>query len=108
MSTLDDFIETSGDEAKELIKSNLLNLIQGAKSDSESVAKETGQKIESWLILKVNGDIDSDELEALLNSRRRSVRQFLNSQEIAVRSRVEKVTVGLIDLVLNKALDTIL
>jgi len=108
MSTLSDLIETTGDEAKELVKTNLLELIQGAKSEAEAVVKETGEKIEKWLVLKVSGEIDSDELEALLNARRRTVRQFLNSQEIAARARLEKVTIGLIDLVLNKALDAIL
>ncbi len=108
MSTLDELIQTTGDEAKELIKTNLLELIQGAKSESENVAKETGEKIEKWLALKIKEEIDSDELEALLNARRRNVRQFLNTVEIAARARLEKVTIGLIDLVLNKALDVIL
>jgi len=108
MSTLSDLIETTGDEAKELIKTNLLELIKGAKSEAESVAKETGEKIEKWLVLKIKDEIDSDELTTLLNARRRTVRQFLNSQEIAVKARLEKVTIGLIDLVLNKALDAIL
>ncbi|MEH6473587.1 MAG: hypothetical protein V7752_20375 [Halopseudomonas sp.] len=108
MSTLSDLIDTTGDDAKELIKSNLLDLIKGAKSETKSVVKETGDKIEKWLELKIKGEIDSDELEALLNARRRTVRQFLNSQEISARARLEKVTIGLIDLVLNKALDVIL
>lgn len=108
MSNLDELIKTSGDEAKELIKTNLLDLIQGAKSESETVAKETGEKIEKWLVLKVNGEIDSDELEALLNSRRRAVEQFLVTQEITARARLEKVTIGLIDLISNKAIDVIL
>ena len=108
MSTLSELIETTSDDAKELIKTNLLELIQGAKSEADSVAKETGEKIEKWLLLKIRGEIDSDELEALLNARRRTVRQFLNSQEIAARARLEKVTIGLIDLVLHKALGAIL
>lgn len=108
MSTLNNLIGTSGDEAKELIKTNLLELIQGAKSEAETVAKETGEKIEKWLVLKVKRELDSDELEALLNARRRTVRQFLNTQEIGARARLEKVTIGLIDLVLNKALEAIL
>ena len=108
MPTLNELIDTSGDEAKALIKSNLLELIQGAKSESETVIKETGEKIEKWLKLKIDGEIDADELEALLNTRRRVVRQFLNSQEISARARLEKLSLGLIDLVLNKALDTLL
>ena len=108
MSTLSELIDTAGDEGKELIKTNLLELIQGAKSEAKTVVKETGDKIEKWLELKIKGELDSDELEALLNARRRTVRQFLNSQEIATRARLEKITIGLIDLILNKALDTIL
>ena len=108
MPTLNELIDTSGDEAKALIKSNLLELIQGAKSESETVIKETGEKIEKWLKLKIDGEIDADELEALLNTRRRVVRQFLNSQEISARARLEKLSLGLIDLVLNKALDALL
>ncbi|MFW2373463.1 MAG: hypothetical protein ACN4GM_10120 [Gammaproteobacteria bacterium] len=108
MSTLSDLIETGGDEAKELIKKNLLELIWDAKSESEVVVKETGDKIDKWLIMKINGEIDSDELEALIDSRRRVIRQFLNTQEIQARARFEKVTVGLINLVLDKALDAIL
>ncbi len=108
MSALGQLIDTGGDEAKGLIKSNLLDLIQGAKSESESIVKETGEKIEKWLQLKIEGEIDADELEALLNTRRRVLRQFLNTQEIGARARLEKVTLGLIDLVLNKALDAVI
>lgn len=100
MSTLD----TKGDEKKALIKTNLLELIQGAKSETETLVKETEEKIEKWLEWKIQGEINSDELKALLDARRRTVRQFLNSQEIAARARLEKVTMGLIDHVINKAL----
>ncbi len=108
MSNLNDLIENMGDETKELINSGLLDLILGAKSETDTIVKETGEKIEQWLAMKLRGEIDSDELEGLLNSRRRVVEQFLNTQEIATRARLEKVTIGLIDLVLDKALDVIL
>ena len=108
MSTLEELIDTSGDEAKELIKNNLLELIKGAKSESESVIKETAEKIEKWTKLKLEGKIDSLEYEDLVDSRRSTVEQFLNSQEIETRARLEKVSIGLIDLVLDKALDAII
>lgn len=108
MSSLSELIETGGDEAKELIKTELLDLIQGAKSEAEAVARETGEKLEKWLAMTIRGELDSDELKALLSARERTVQQFLNSQEIGARARLEKVTVGLIKLVLDKALDAIL
>lgn len=108
MSTLKDLINTSGDEAKEFIKINLIDLIQNAKSESETLVKETGEKIEQWLTLKVNNEIDNDELEALLNSRRRTIKQFLNTEEIRTKARIEKITIGLIDHVLNNAIGRII
>ena len=108
MSTLTDLINTSGDEAKEFIKMNLIDLIQNAKSESETLVKETGEKIEQWLTLKVNNEIDSEELEALLNSRRRTIKQFLNTEEIRTKARIEKITIGLIDHVLNNAIGRII
>lgn len=108
MSTLTDLINTSGDEAKEFIKINLIDLIQNAKSESETLVKETGEKIEQWLTLKVNNEIDSEELEALLNSRRRTIKQFLNTEEIRTKARIEKITIGLIDHVLNNAIGRII
>lgn len=108
MSTLGNLIITSGDAAKELLKSNLLELIHEATEESESIVKETGVNIEKWLELKIKGEIEYDELVELLKARRSTVSQFLNSQEMSTRARLEKITIGLIDLVLNKALDSIL
>lgn len=108
MSILRDLINTSGDEAKEYIKINLLELIQNAKSESEAFVKETAEVIEQWLKLKANNEIDAEELEALLNARRRTVKQFLNSEEIRSKARFEKMTMGLIDHVLNNALGKII
>ncbi len=107
MSNLSDLIGGTEDEAKELVKTSLLELIQGAKTEGEAVIKETGEKVEKWLELKLEGELDSDELEALLNTRKRVVLQFLNTQEISARARLERVSIGLIDLVLNKAMNAI-
>ncbi|WP_317930504.1 hypothetical protein [Halioxenophilus sp. WMMB6] len=108
MTSLDQLLNTSGDAAKELIKSQLLELIDSAKSESATVVKESAEKIEQWLKLRLAGELDKDELQALLDSRKRVVEQFLNSQEIAARTRLEKISVGLINLILDQALDSLL
>ena len=77
MSALSELLKETGDESKDLIRENLLDLIGGAKGESEAVVRETGVKVERWLLLRAQGEIDNDELEALLNARRRAVRQFL-------------------------------
>ena len=52
--------------------------------------------------MRAKGEFDDDELESLLNTRKKVVRQFLLTQEIASRARLEKISMGLIDIVVNK------
>ena len=108
MPELDDLLKETGDEALDVIKKSFKELLAGAKSSGQEVLKETGDKVEQWTAMRARGEIDNDELEALLNARRRTVRQFLNSQEIASRAQMEKVSLGLIDVVSNKFIGLIL
>lgn len=102
MSVLDGLLRETGDEATDLIKTTFKQLIIDAKNDSNKVIRETGRKVESWTEMRAKGEIDDDELEALLNARRKTVRQFLLMKEVNSRASLEKVSVGLIDLVTNK------
>lgn len=107
MSELNDLIKTVGDEAKDKIKTELLSLIQDAKQDVDELAQETAKKLESWLVLKLQGEIDNDELQAFIEARKRTVLQQLNAKEITTKARVEKLTIGLFDLVVDKAINAI-
>lgn len=107
MTTLSELIDATGSEVKQQLKTELLDLIQGAKSESVDVIKETGEKIEKWVKMKIDGDIDADELQELLSSRKATVQQFLNTQEITAKARMEKISVGLIDLIVDKAMGVI-
>lgn len=102
MPELNDLLKETGDDALDMAKKSFKELLSGAKNNSEEVIKETGDKVEKWAEMWARGEIDDDELEALLNARRRTVRQFLNTQEIAGRAQLEQVSLGLIDLVSNK------
>lgn len=107
MTALSELIDATGSEAKQQLKTELLDLIQGAKSESADVIKETGEKIEKWLKMKLDGDIDADELKELLNNRKATVQQFLNTQEIITKARLEKMSTGLIELIVDKAIGAI-
>jgi len=58
--------------------------------------------------MRVEGELDNDELESLLNARKHAIRQNLNTLEIQSRARLEKIVFGVIDIVANKLLDKIL
>jgi len=102
MPSIDDILKETGEEALDLAKTNFKELLFQAKDESKTVIKETGEKIEKWLIMRAKGELDDDELESLLNTRKKVVRQFLLTQEIASRARLEKISMGLIDIVVNK------
>lgn len=102
MPSIDDILKETGEEAPDLVKTNFKELLFQAKDESKTVIKETGEKIEKWLIMRAKGELDDDELESLLNTRKNVVRQFLLTQEIASRARLEKISMGLIDIVVNK------
>jgi len=107
MSSIDEVLESLGDEVLDSVKTEFIDLLSQAKDEQIDFVNETAGKIERWLIMRVNGDFDDDELEALLNARKRVVRQNLNTIEIQSRARVEKIVFGIIDIVTNKLLDKI-
>ena len=107
MSELDEILKSTGNEALDFVKTTFKELLIEAKKESKEVIKETGEKVERWVVMRAKGELDDDELEALLNARRRTVRQFLLNQEIASRAALEKVSMGLIDLVTNNFIGAI-
>ncbi|MCH7516209.1 MAG: hypothetical protein IIB08_03630 [Bacteroidetes bacterium] len=108
MSSIDEVLKSLGDEVLDSVKTEFIDLLSQAKDEQIDFVNETAEKIERWLIMRVNGDFDDDELEALLNARKRVVRQNLNTLEIQSRARVEKIVFGIIDIVTNKLLNKIL
>jgi uncharacterized membrane protein len=107
MSTLEEILKATGDEVLDLAKSQFKEILTEAKKESPEVINETAEKVERWLVMRASGDLDDDELKALLNARRRTVRQFLLTQEIATRARLERISLGLIDSVQNKFIGAI-
>ena len=108
MPSIDDILRSIGDEALDSVKNEFKDLLSQAKDEQEKFVKETAEKIEKWLKMRVEGELDNDELESLLNARKRAVRQNLNTLEIQSRARLEKIVFGVIDIVANKLLDKIL
>ena len=108
MSSIDEVLKSLGDEVLDSVKTEFIDLLSQAKDEQIDFVNETAEKIEKWLIMRVNGEFDDDELEALLNARKRVVRQNLNTLEIQSRARVEKIVFGIIDIVTNKLLNKIL
>lgn len=104
MATTKEVIESLQDDVVKLIKDQLKDLLTSAKKDADAIVKETGDKIAEWLVMRAKGKLSDAELEALLYSRDQLLRQYKNTLSIKARARVEKIGVGLVNLVLDKML----
>lgn len=108
MANMRELLKETGDEALDAIKREYKALLQAGRNESAQVVRDTAVKVEQWVKMRADGELDDDELEALLNARKRTVQQFLLTQEIQARARLERVSLGLIDLVLNRLIGTVL
>ena len=108
MSNLNELLKETGDAVKDAIRKEYKELLDAGKKESESVIKETADKVEQWLKMRAEGSLDNDELEELISARRRTVQQFILSQEIKTRAHLERVSLGLLDLVMNKLVGSVL
>jgi hypothetical protein len=104
MASIDEVLNSVKDDASKLIKDQLKDLLTIARQDADSIVKETGKKIEDWLVMRAQGKLSDAELESLLYSRDQLLRQYKNTLEIQARARIEKIAVGLINLILDKVL----
>jgi len=102
MSTIDDVLKSIKSDVPAVIKDQLKDLLTSAVEDTDSVIKETGQKLKDWLLMLAEGKISNEEFEALLYSRDQLVRQYKNTLEIQARARVEKIALALINLISEK------
>lgn len=107
MSDLDKLLKQTGDEALDLIKASFKKLLLQAKEEPTAIIKETADKLEKWLIMRSKKEIDDDELVSLIRSRKRVIKQYILSKEIASRARLEKLSIGLIDVITNKFIGNI-
>jgi hypothetical protein len=108
MSSLKEVLEGITTEGFELVRTQFMGLLSQAKDDSQQIARETGRKMERWLVLLAAGDLEEDEFMQLVEAHKRTVRQCLNTMEIEAKVRVEKITIGLIDIAVNKILPVLI
>ena len=108
MSTdIEQLLKETSDEALNIIKSSFKKRLQQAKKDSSVVIKETADKLEKWLKMRSKDEIDDDELKSLINSQKRVVKQYLLSEEIESRAKLEKISIGLIEVISDKFIGAI-
>ena len=108
MPNLEDFLKETGEAGKDLIIAEVKELILSTRTETTQVIKETGELVEQCLYKLLNDEIDEEDFKDIMATRKRTVQQFLNSQQIEKRARLEKLSIALIDLVTDKLLDVVI
>jgi glutamyl-tRNA reductase len=104
MSEFEDLLLSVGDQTLSEAKNELLGFYNEAKNEQYTFVKETVDKTKKWLAMRFKNEITNDEMTALLESRKRTIEQNLNTLEIQSRARVEKILFGILDIITDKIL----
>lgn len=107
MPTLETFLGSLTDEVQKEARDEFLDFLGQAKNERRRIVRETAEKVERWLQMRLDGELTNDELEALLHARDRVVRQELNTLVIKTRARLQKIVFGLINTVLDRLIGTV-
>lgn len=97
----EDFINGLKDEAGALAKNELVDLIKGAKSDSEDFIKRQGVKIERYIGQLADGEIDSKEFEGYMLDIRDLTEIHALKLSVAAKARAQRLAKGITDLVID-------
>jgi hypothetical protein len=108
MPGLKEILDEIKDEALDAAKTELKDLLASAKDDAHDFVKDNAKKIEKWLVMLANKELEKPEFDALMRARKRIVKQHLNTLEIEARTKLKKITTGLANLVVRKIVPAVL
>ncbi len=96
------------DEAQALVWKEFADLLLGAKADVHQFVKDNAGKVEKWAVMLATGQLTRRDFDLLVAEQRAKIQQFLNTVQIEQKARLERLTVGLLDILTNKLLDALL
>jgi hypothetical protein len=63
--------------------------------------EESAKNAARWLLMRANKELSADEVSYLLKKQKKTAQIFAKTQEIIVRSRVQKLTYRLLDIAID-------
>ena len=107
MNTIDELLANIKDAALDSAKREFKDFLTQAKKEQIAFAKETADRVEQWLLLYAQKRITKTELDLLLDERRWTARQNLNTLDITTRARLQKIVYGIIDIAVDSLMAAI-
>lgn len=105
MKSIFDFLDLINEP--ENIKQELYNDFNEAACSSEQIVKENMKNIVEWTMKLSENKMTKEEFEYLVRAQKRKIEQYLNTLEIEARVKIQKITINLLDIVLERILPKI-
>ena len=98
MAPLDNVLNKVRDGSVTAAKVEFQDLLNEAKGASEPFISDNATKVEAWMTMLSNGEIDKEEFENLIADRQRAAEQFANTQRIEGQQRRARLTLRILQL----------
>jgi hypothetical protein len=108
MSNIDNALNQSKDESIQDLKNEFVQLLTEAKGSSEAFVRDNAAKLERWVAMLSNKEIDHEEFEDLVADEKLTAEQFVNTQAIDAQAHSKRLTVQLLDIALTKVVPVLL
>jgi len=100
----EDFLKDIRDDAAELLRAEIINLVEQAKNDSETFLRRQGGKIEKYLNQLVAGKISKKQFEGYLKDITALTEMHTLQLSVEARARAQRMVLGITELLINRLL----
>jgi len=108
MSELENALDRIRDNALQDAKNEFQQLLSEAKGSSEQFIKNNSARVEQWVVMLSNGEIDKEEFDDLIADQRLAAEQFVNTQAIGAQARQQRLTLQILDLTITNIVPALL
>jgi hypothetical protein len=103
----ENFLKDIRDEAGELLKTEIINLIEQAKNDSETFLQRQGSKLENYLNQLAAGKITKKQFEGYLKDITALTEMHVLMLSVEARARAQRMVLGITELLIKRLLSLI-
>ena len=101
-SELDSALDQVGDESAAAAMKEFQDLLGEAKGDTSELVRQNAEELERYLVLLKNRQIDKEDFDYFVESQKRDLRVFIDTQPAQAQERAEKLTLHVLEIAATK------
>ena len=78
------------------------DLLGEAKGDTSELVRQNAEELERYLVLLKNREIDKEDFDYFVESQKRDLRVFIDTQPAQAQERAEKLTLHVLEIAATK------